>query len=532
MKSLRKSLSLKLIFAFLLVAAAAIAAVSLIQTMQVSSALIDDSGRLLRARAEAEARLVGATLDNQITRLRGLAVGDELRAAATGHEASYPTDDAAARRQISAADARWPAAADDDPLITSVLGNRVAADLRDQAGLDPSTAELMLTDSRGALVAASARTSDYDQSDEEWWQRAAAAGQFIGSPGFDSSSGSFSIIIAIAIRDQDSGALIGVLRSTYRANSITIQLAEGRFSVGTHADLLIDDKILKQGGSRLAAPSAGNATALAQARSSDYALADYEGLPRLIALSPIRGTSQAGDMGWMVLLYQSRSQALAPVSNAQTSTLITALVVLAAAAVAAIVIAELISSPIRKITLAAERVAAGDLTQRVERYGADEIGRLARGFNQMSTSLQERIDAAQDAQAERLHIQQEMIAAQDLRIEELTTPTIPLGHSTLLLPLIGSVDQRRAEHVLQSLLADVHARRARTLILDLSGLRGVNVQVMTVLMQAASGVRLLGARVILVGISAQTASTLVELDIDLTDILIYARLQDALDNLE
>jgi anti-anti-sigma regulatory factor/HAMP domain-containing protein len=206
--------------------------------------------------------------------------------------------------------------------------------------------------------------------------------------------------------------------------------------------------------------------------------------------------------------------------------------VLAGIAVVAVISAELISAPIRTITAAAERVAAGDLSQRVGKHGADEIGRLARGFDQMAASLQAQIDAEQAAQAERLRIQQTLIEAQERHIEELTTPTIPLGKHTLLLPLIGTIDQRRAERVIESLLAEVYARRARTLILDLSGLRDVDAQVMTVLMQAASGVRLLGARVVLVGIGAQAAHTLVDLDIDLADIPTYAHLQDALDGVD
>ncbi|NNJ10181.1 HAMP domain-containing protein [Chloroflexales bacterium ZM16-3] len=525
-----KSLSLKLILAFLLVAAVAIAAVSLIQTMQVGKALIDDSGQLLHTRAEAEARLVGSILDTQILRLRGIALNSNLHQAAIRQDAGYASDKAAAD-QISAYDARWPTANANDPLITGVLVSPIAAELRAQARLDQNIAELMLTDRHGALVAASSITTDYGQADEEWWQRAAADGLFIGSPAFDTSSGSFSIIIAIAVYDQAKGSVIGVLRTTYRTDAMTLQLTESRLGDGTRADLLIGEKILKPGGSRLSTPSAADAGAIIESNSSDYTLANYEGLPRLMARAPVRPTREAGDLGWAVLLFQNRSEALEPVSKAQTSTLITAMIVLAGAAVVAVISAELIIAPIRRITLAAERIAAGDLTQRVGRYSADEIGRLARGFDQMATSLQERIDAEHAAQNERMHIQQAMIDAQDHRIEELSIPTIPLGHDTLLLPLIGSIDQRRAERVLHTLLADVHVRRARILILDLSGLRDVDGEVVAVLMQAASGVRLLGARVVLVGIGSQTARTLVDLNIDIADIPTYARLQDALDEL-
>ncbi|NTW02641.1 MAG: HAMP domain-containing protein [Oscillochloris sp.] len=232
-----------------------------------------------------------------------------------------------------------------------------------------------------------------------------------------------------------------------------------------------------------------------------------------------------------MILYQNRSEALAPVNSAQSSTLITALLVMTLATIVATSSAELISRPIRRITVAAEQITGGDLAQHVEVHGNDEISRLAHSFNQMTTALKERISTEQEAQAERLHMQQALIEAQDHRIKELSAPTIPLHHNTLLLPLIGSVDQRRAEHVLEAILADVHIHRARTLILDISGVSEIDAQVITVLMQAAQGVRLLGAEVVLVGIRAQTARTLTDLNIDLTDITIYASLQEALNTM-
>ena len=484
---------------------------------------------LLRARAEAEARRVGTAIDTQISRLRGIAVGNTLHAAADRQVASYATDDEAEiARQISASDARWVAAGEGSPIITGVLNTSLADDLRAQTRIDQNLIDLMFTDRYGALVASSSRTASYRQADEEWWKYASTAGVYVGTPAFDRNSGTFGITIAIAIRSQDKGDFVGVLRSTYRAEAITLSLTEDRFGAGTKADLLIGDSILEPGGSQLGTPPASDASAITNAHETSYTLVQYKGSPRLLALAPVTNATQVASLNWGVILYQNRSDALAPVSSAQTSTLITALLVLAATAIAAVFIADLISAPIRRMTIATERIAAGDLEQHVGMSGGTEINQLARGFDQMAAALKTRIAAEQSAQAERLHIQQEMIEAQDRRIEELATPSIPIGRDTLLLPLIGSIDKRRAERVLQTVLADVYARRARTLILDLSGVRDVDAEVLAVLMSAAAGVRLLGAHVILVGIRAQTAHTIVDLDIDLAGIPTYASLQDAL----
>jgi anti-anti-sigma factor len=523
-------LSARLILAFLTVTTTAVVVVSAIQSIQVGDALLADNGMLLHARAEAEAQQVATTIVTQIARLHSIAVGNTLNAAADRQVASYrTTDEAEITRQIKASDARWRVAGAGAPIITGVLNTSLADDLRAQTAIDKNLAELIFTDRYGALVAATSRPTDYSQADQEWWQYAASTGIFVGPPALDPNSGTFGITIAIAIRAKDKGDFIGVLRSTYRADAITLSMTEDRFGTGTRADLLVGDLVLEPGGSELNKPSDTDASAITQARVTPYILAQYEGLPRLAAIAPVDSIAEAPNLNWGVILYQNSNDALAPVNAAHTNTGITALLVIASTAVVGVIMAELISRPIRRMMIATERIAAGDLEQHVGITGGAEIGRLARGFDQMVAALKERIAAEQAAQAERLRIQQEMIEAQDRRIEELATPTIPIGRDTLLLPLIGSVDQRRAERMLETVMNDVYRRRARKLILDLSGVRNVDAQVVAVLVRATAGVRLLGARVVLVGMSAQTAQTIVDLDIDLTDILTCANLQDALD---
>ncbi|NTV64413.1 MAG: hypothetical protein HGA65_12865, partial [Oscillochloris sp.] len=98
-----KSLSLKLISAFLLVAVIAVVAVSLIQSRQIEQSLISDSGHLLHTRAESEARLISTVLDAQIAHLRDIGVDDRMVDSEAEQEAAYPADPAAANRQIAAA---------------------------------------------------------------------------------------------------------------------------------------------------------------------------------------------------------------------------------------------------------------------------------------------------------------------------------------------------------------------------------------------------------------------------------------------
>lgn len=122
------------------------------------------------------------------------------------------------------------------------------------------------------------------------------------------------------------------------------------------------------------------------------------------------------------------------------------------------------------------------------------------------------------AEAERTALQQQIIEAQQVALRELSTPIIPISDKVLIMPLIGSIDSRRAQQVLETLLDGVAAQRAETVIIDITGVQMVDTQVANALFRAAQAVRLLGARVILTGIQPRIAHTLVQLGVDLRQV--------------
>ncbi len=100
-------------------------------------------------------------------------------------------------------------------------------------------------------------------------------------------------------------------------------------------------------------------------------------------------------------------------------------------------------------------------------------------------------------------------------LRALETPVIRIGQGLLLVPVIGTLDAERAQHMMQTVLTRVVAERARTLILDVGGVPELDSAVAHHLMQTTAAVRLLGTKTILTGISAAAAITLVNLGVDL-----------------
>jgi rsbT co-antagonist protein RsbR len=96
------------------------------------------------------------------------------------------------------------------------------------------------------------------------------------------------------------------------------------------------------------------------------------------------------------------------------------------------------------------------------------------------------------------------------------------------MPLIGSLDSARAQQVMDTLLEGVARLHARVAILDITGVQVVDTQVANALIGTARAVRLLGAQVVLTGISPAMAQTLVQLGVELNDIRTLGSLQSGI----
>jgi rsbT co-antagonist protein RsbR len=124
--------------------------------------------------------------------------------------------------------------------------------------------------------------------------------------------------------------------------------------------------------------------------------------------------------------------------------------------------------------------------------------------------------------------QEEMIRAQQAVLAELSTPLIPISEHVMVMPLIGGVDSRRAQQVLETLLSGVATSHAQIAILDITGVPVVDTQVADALVRAAQAVKLLGAQVVLTGIRPEVAQTLVGLGADLVSIVTRSSLQSGI----
>lgn len=132
------------------------------------------------------------------------------------------------------------------------------------------------------------------------------------------------------------------------------------------------------------------------------------------------------------------------------------------------------------------------------------------------------------ASVDRDEARNELVETQRRRLEELSTPVLRLWKGVLAVPLIGSVDGWRATRLMDALLTAIQREEASDVVLDITGVTEVDGEVAERLLKAVRAARLVGARCSLVGIRADVARAIVELDIDIGDVKIFSTLEQAL----
>ncbi len=131
-------------------------------------------------------------------------------------------------------------------------------------------------------------------------------------------------------------------------------------------------------------------------------------------------------------------------------------------------------------------------------------------------------------EAARQAMEEQLFEAQREALRQLATPLMPLADHILAMPLIGNIDTERAQLITNALLHGIAAHDAHTIILDMTGSMLLENPVAELLLQATHAARLLGARIILTGISPHLAQMLIHVDIDLTEVVTLATLQQGI----
>jgi methyl-accepting chemotaxis protein len=381
--------------------------------------------------------------------------------------------DTIARRQRNwpgypeiAADARAIAAIEDEMKPTRALDPlpRATEYLKDQLAQSRVFREVFFTDRNGYNVGVSNPTSDFVQSDEEWWVNAWQHGVDIGStsqnpltakkaPGpafarvvFDESAGVWSVAISVRIDHPRTKQPLGVMKAVLDISAVqglasrvaaSIAGADVKVMVAATGALVADTVveharpyIMAKEGNLLAkgfrpaqlvsdagGPRSGFLLGPAETHGTRPAVEQVIGYARGAGKGEFKDLPGFEGLGWAVIVGQEKQQAfaaLAELARVQVALagqrqllpgIMLGLLAAAAAAIVAVgaVLARNISVPIRELGAAAQTLSTGNLDVEVPVRSGDEIGQLSTTFNETVVKLRSlvRTEAERDEERRR-----------------------------------------------------------------------------------------------------------------------------------
>ena len=125
-----------------------------------------------------------------------------------------------------------------------------------------------------------------------------------------------------------------------------------------------------------------------------------------------------------------------------------------------------------------------------------------------------------------------IIRQQQDSLRELSTPVLQVRDRLLILPIIGVIDPHRARQLTEQLLRGIRSNRAKVVVVDITGVPSVDATVANHLVQTVDASRLMGANVIVTGLSSEIAQTLVTIGVDLSKINAVGDLQGGIEEAE
>ena len=127
------------------------------------------------------------------------------------------------------------------------------------------------------------------------------------------------------------------------------------------------------------------------------------------------------------------------------------------------------------------------------------------------------------------YVSNELISGQSKALMEMSTPVTEIWQGILLLPVVGIVDSKRSQDIMNAVLQKIGQTNAKEFILDISGVAVIDTAVANYLIKITKATRLMGCESTISGLSPANAQTIVNLGIDVGTVKTTSTMMDAMD---
>ncbi len=300
---------------------------------------------------------------------------------------------------IDQADEEWVSAPlnETTELMEEILGNNLSEHLTANLIEHYTSAhgmeifgEILIANKYGALVAATDRTTDFRQNDEDWWMLAQAGEFVIGDATYDESSGVYGIFAHMLVKDA-SGQMIGAAKAVINILTIAkdIELTALGYETSELKIVTPDGKMIFSSRAYTIFENVSAQPFFEQVSGARGHFSEKEGdVSRLFSYATATGYLEYDGHGWIIFLSHAEQEVLGPAIDLQSRMLLVSLLTIAFAAVLSVYISHLVTGPLGKLEDATRNMAKGGFDKRIKMSRSDEFGRLANSFNEMASELE------------------------------------------------------------------------------------------------------------------------------------------------
>lgn len=128
------------------------------------------------------------------------------------------------------------------------------------------------------------------------------------------------------------------------------------------------------------------------------------------------------------------------------------------------------------------------------------------------------------------HLTNQKITEQSQALMEMSTPVTAIWQDILMLPIVGIIDSKRAQDIMNGMLSKIGETRSKVIIMDISGVGVVDTAVANHLIKITKATKLMGCECTISGVSPAIAQTIVGLGVNVGEIRTTATLRDALED--
>jgi signal transduction histidine kinase len=313
-------------------------------------------------------------------------------------------------RQI---DQGWAALTSKEEPLASILNNEVSQRLRDLTANDNLPRQMLLTNAQGELIAADVKSANYDQAEDDWWKTAYNHGKgrlFVSSIVPNPTNGQPVVEIAFPIYDTVNGqhVIAGIIKDKISAQwlfaPLSTEIVEPR-AQSQLVDLAVGKTIYE--------PDSNPGRARAEHFAIQHADTPHVPVLTLLYNNIVIGAALVNFEGkvlerfdevqlprWMVVVSKPSEEALTPVYRlAMTVAGIGIALILVLFILGVAISNREIIMPILRLREATAAVGRGELNVRLlssdavdSTFRRDELGDLARDFDEMTRQLQKNVN--------------------------------------------------------------------------------------------------------------------------------------------